>query len=60
MAKEWFGVAWLQDAPIHASHTKRVLISEDPKLRKSENCKEDDCRDVCVVRATTTEYDASY
>ena len=39
-----------------------VSISEDPqakKERESQNI-EDNCRDVCVVRATATEYKASY
>ena len=34
MAKEWFGVAWLQDAPIRASHMQAFSISEDPKAKK--------------------------
>ena len=40
----------------------RVSISEDPQAKKRvgiANTK-DDCRDVCVVPATTTEYEASY
>ena len=40
---------------------KRVSISEDPQAKKRGIVnKEDNCRDVCVVRATSTEYDASY
>ena len=62
MAKEWFGVVWLQDAPIRASHTQSCFDfrrSQAKKEWESQNIK-DNCRDVCVVRATATEYKASY
>ena len=40
----------------------RVSISEDPQAKKRVGIanREDNCRYVCVVRATITEYDASY
>ena len=38
---------------------KRVSISEDPQAKNRVGIAnmEDNCRDVCVVRATATEYD---
>ena len=42
--------------------SKCVSISEDPQAKKRVGIanKEDNCRDVCVVLVTTTEYDLSY
>ena len=61
MTKEWFDVAWLQDAPIRASHTQscfdvRINIPKSAKKRVRIATS----RDVCVVLATTSKYDAAY
>ena len=62
MPKEWFSVAWLQDAPIRASSTQSYFrFPKIPKLRVGIARQiEDNCRDVCVVRATATEFKAFY
>ena len=41
---------------------KCVSISEDPQAKKRVEIanEENNCSDVCVIRATTTEYNASY
>ena len=55
-------VTWLQDAPIRKVIRNRVSTSEDPQAKKRVGIAntEDNCRDVCVVRATTAEYNACY
>ena len=63
VAKEWFGVAWLQEAPIRVSHTQACFdFRRDAQAKKGVGIanKKDNCRDVCVVQLTTTEYDTSY
>ena len=44
------------------SYASDVSISKDPQAKKRVGIanKEDNHRDVCVVRATTTDYNASY